>query len=311
MYQYGGSEANLGRTSPARPPAPPNELPAPSYNSYNSPALRHSDDGLLTRFFASCAAGEIEQVSQCLEHLRPATPTAAFEFALEEASQNLHHQVVDLLLRKTSVRVHYRCFRRRLARQGRQPEALQCIFTSRSDRLLDLITTFLAHGWNPSLLIEPLAVGDRTQLMVLHYPRCLRDEELLKLLLGAGANPNISRIRKKPVERALPGDVIPVEQGDGRVLELALNWAAIGQVQLLVSHGAKIEDARGFHSLARRRAALGITANQTSSPSSDSGQISHAATSGTPYPNIGDADRLKMAEALLQLGADINDIKDV
>lgn len=316
MYLYGGSEANLGRTSPARPPPAPTELPEPSYlSSEHEP---HANNEVLARtFYVACAAGDLDQVRECVEGLSATMGTCSpeLEYGLEEASQNLQIKVVRFLLQDVGVRLHCRCFCRDSPQtvngDGSSPaeSATQSIFTSNSDELPDLLRAFLASGWDSNLLVQPLRVGSHIQTAALHYPRCVQDHQILGLLLSNGADPSMSRQRVEPVPRLLPDEVVPVEKGDGRILEIGINWGTPRTVDLLLSHGARLADARSLHSLVRRYAPFALGRRRMSQP--ESHQSAGIATPGTSYPFPSDATRLEMAQHLFSLGADVNQVKDV
>jgi hypothetical protein len=233
------------------------------------------------------------------------------QFGLEEASQNIRIKVVRFLLQEVGVKSHYRCLHRESLQKadGSSSAQGQSIFTSNLEELPDLLRVFLASGWDPNLVIQPLRVESKTQIVALHYPRCVKDHTILGLLLSNGADPNISRRRDKAVGRGLPDEVIPIEKGDGRILEITIKWGAPTTVDLILSHGGILNDARGFHSLVRRHAP--IARRPEGLPPSRVQQVVGLATAETPYPFSSDHNRLQMAQHLLDLGADLNGIKDV
>lgn len=296
------------------PPLPP-RLPSPPYMVHDTPVC-HADDAA-SAFYVACSGGNLDHVRAFVQEFQP--PAADLAYALEEACQNFRLDVVRFLLQQSDTRLHHRCFRRSTAHPeddlaekfgaGESRSVSQSIFTSGHPRLIDLLKTFLEFGWHPNQLLGPLQKGKRPpiylprQEVALHYPRCILDLDILRLLLDAGADPTIARDVVADIYFDLADQ--PVQRMSGHILEMAVNLGTAEAVTLLLSRGARPAYGIPLHSLARRR------------PDSSKIRIMDDAytrelwheTPELQYPTL--STRLTMAGHLISHGEDINRIANV
>lgn len=90
------------------------------------------------------------------------------------------------------------------------------------------------------------------QEVALHFPRCLQDTEILKLLLGVGADLTIARYKCDVSSFEFNLEEAPVHRKSGDILQMAVNVGTSETVDILLSHGAKLEYGTPLHSLVRR-----------------------------------------------------------
>jgi hypothetical protein len=265
--------------------------------------------------YAACADGRLPEVQDLLSHSE--LPLSHLELGLEEASHNFHLDVVEALLKQKKVQLHYRCFRRSQSHQqdlssdshsSSDQDPVQSIFTSNHEDLIHLLNIFHEHGWHPNQLLGPLLKprGSESQSslqeVALHYPRCLRDTEVLKFLLKAGADPTIAR--EKSRHNILKPTEVPTQRLSGHILEDALNTASPESVDLLLSYNAEPEqDWAPLQSLARR-----YDANGARLMTPDEEAIKDTELPDSPYPDKL-SDRLTMAKYLLDKGFNVNEKK--
>ncbi|SPO06176.1 uncharacterized protein DNG_08865 [Cephalotrichum gorgonifer] len=279
------------------PPLPP-AVPTPEYLVQGAPVYSRGPES--AGFYSACAEGRINDVRDFIESSKP--PPADLQYGLEQASHGFQAEIVRYLMREQSVSLHTRVFQRRnytriLPLKDRPPPSLQNIFTSRRPELLDLLKALIDNGWHPNQTLQPLqeviyARHRSVHEVALHYPRCLQDAAILKLLLDSGADPTIARIQA-PIY--FFGDwpwEAPVQRKSGEILDLAVKVGTPETVETLLSHGAKLEYGAPLHNLVLRP------------PPAD-------ALGPIPDSPVDPAARFAVAEYLLSLGEDINGVKDV
>lgn len=113
------------------------------------------------------------------------------------------------------------------------------IFSYGSPKLLDLLEVFLDSGWHPNQVL-----GSGQPKVVVHYVRCVTDVSILHSLLEHGADPTIaSRTYLSLFFHFFTGEA-PVESKSGHVLIMRVTEVSPEVTDLLLSHGAKLEDRR-------------------------------------------------------------------
>ena len=296
------------------PPLPP-QLPSPPYLVQDGPV--YQTDDAFRAFYKACSEGNLNCVREFVQTPQPLASDLAY--ALEEACQNFQLDVVQFLLQQPNTQLHYRCFRRStsypeddLAREFRAEKSRsvsQSIFTSSHSALLDILKLFLEFGWHPNQLLGPLQKGKRPpiylprQEVALHYPRCILDLDILRLLLDAGADPTIARDIVQDIYFDLADQ--PVQRMSGHILEMAVNLGAMDAVTLLISQGAKPTYGIPLHSLARRRPDSSKIKVMDDTYMRELWQE----TPELQQPNL--SSRLDMAGHLISHGEDINRTADV
>ncbi|KAK8127756.1 Homeobox protein Wariai [Apiospora sp. TS-2023a] len=158
---------------------------------------------------------------------------------------------------------------------------VQTIFASDSPKLLPLLQVFLDNGWHPNQVLGP------PQEVALHHVQCVRDLNILKLLLDHGADPTIARTTP-----SLPSPLVvyqhpwkaPVQRKVGDILDMAAKVGTTEAIDLLLAHGAKFEYGRALHCLIEFKLLAGVDVNST---------------------------RFEMAEHLVRNGEDINGFRDI
>lgn len=256
----------IDRADRERPP-PPDPVPRPAYD--NSPETVGHSKPACEQFLVASANGDQSVCRGFVEGNLPSQATLAH--GLEEASHSFQISIVNYLLQHTPL--HFRCFRRcadhpndldlcLVAPTSRFPERATkstslSIFTSDHEDLFALLEVFLKHGWHPNQLLGPLQRpregylqwGYSVQEVALHYPRCIADVAILKLLLEAGADPTIAREKSRLI---YPDGTEPlVHRASGFILDKAINVGTPETVDLLLAHGAKIELGLSLYTLAR------------------------------------------------------------
>lgn len=295
-------------------PALPGPIPQPRYikpcdteTSTNCRGIAprffaiYSTDPASCQFYSDCAHGILNEVRDFLRNNPKASP-ANMEYALEEAAQHLQVKVTHLLLTagvRTPPSLHARVFERTDSIEA-STWPPQSIFTSESPELLELLKVFIDHGWHPNQVWLSLP-GDRPinrgyrhpreplHNVALHFPRCLRDIAILRLLLGHGADPTIGRHGTRyHCFSTLDERDQPVGRKDGFILNLAVRVATVEAVDLLLAHGARIEYGQPLHSLCHRHPDLGPRHHKD------------------PPEPPSRPERFDMADHLVALGADVN-----
>ena len=279
------------------PPLPPG-VRAPVYMVQGAPA--YARDAASRGFYAACAQGRIDEVRDVVARSRP--PPSDLQYGLEEASHSFQVKVVRYLIEEQNVELHTRVFRRRnytrvIPLKERPPPSSQCIFASDSPELIELLKVFLDNGWHPNQLLSPVVETEGPcrrvlQDVALHYSRCLWDTPVLELLLRAGADPTIARDKDLVPYFEWEPEKTPTQRMSGDILALALHVGTTETIDLLLAHGAKVEYGSPLHSLVQRE-------------NSEHSEVP------IPYP-LRDLDaRCRMGDHLLELGVDINEVKNV
>lgn len=336
---------NTDPTADPYPHLPPLPLPLckPGYDTGSGAIETQRNKADSQYLYAACRDGDLSAVETWLEgkasQPKQQQPEAKdLEFALEEACHNFNIPIVRRLLGgpgsylledERTVKIHYRCFRRELPASSSSPikDYPLNILGSDSSQLIDLLKVFLEAGWHPNQLLGPPYTGRngaRIQEVALHYPRCLRDQDILKLLLDAGADPTIARWKKTgPPMLGAPAEVAGIERMSGDILELAVNFATPTAVDLLLGHGAILEKTPVLQSLVRRSKTAPTDWTDDIAKYLSSLKKPDAASNTTtvvpspktflppesPYPRSDE--RFIMAEHLLKIGVHINAQHDV
>lgn len=309
-------------------PAP---VPRPAYDF--EPRVKSEDESELADFFRACASGDEDACRRFITKESPSQPELAF--ALEEASFHFQIPVVKFLLQHTPL--HFRCFRRSeqhpddLATNEYKQEPVTCVsqsvFSSGSSKLLPLLEIFLEHGWHPNQVIGPLQENRPTRLfsgavheVALHYPRCIADTAILKLLLEAGADPTIAREQSMGDQHNMLRLERPVRRLDGFSLDKAINVGTPEAVDLILAHGASVEMGLGLYTLAPPYRSDGSLCLLSELQQHMNGKLSkpweeHKEVAlqlpESPFPEIPLEARLAMASHLLSRGADINQLRNM
>jgi hypothetical protein len=309
----------------------PEPVPRPAYDY--EPKVKDQDDSALAGFFKACASGDEDASRRFVIQKNPSQSDLAF--ALEEASFHFQIPVVKFLLQHTPL--HFRCFRRSeehpndLATNERNETPTKCvsqsIFTSCSSKLFPLLKVFLEHGWHPNQMIGPLQKSRPIRLftgavreVALHYPRCIADMAILKLLLEAGADPTIAREQFLGGQQDVPRLERPVRRLDGFILDKAVNVGTPEIVDLILAHGASVDMGLGLYTLARPYHSDGSLCllseleqkmnAKLSKPWDEHKEVSLQLPE-SPLPEILLQTRLAMAGHLLSRGADINQLRNM
>ncbi|KAH8907953.1 hypothetical protein BR93DRAFT_958473 [Coniochaeta sp. PMI_546] len=278
-------------------PLPP-RIPEPQY--LVNDALAYSFDDESQAFYLACAEGKLQSVRDFVEDSD--RPRGDLQFGLEEAAHAFQLDVVRYLIQEHDVGLHTGVFER-LERRASSPTNL--IFDRNNPRMLDLLRIFLDNGWSPNQTWtspEYLSQGWgsnqklRWQNVALHFPQCVRDMSILRLLLEHGAYPDICPTELPPFAFIRP-EHQSLGRGSGYTPEVAVRVGTPETVDLLLAHGARIEYARPLHLLIRRPSASSLKdrqARQLSPPPS-------IAAAAAPDPA-----RFQMADHLVRRGADVN-----
>lgn len=293
-------------------PALPRPLPYPAYWPSGQEAPSYSTDQDAVSFYTACAQGNLDACRTVVERRR--LSSADLSFGLEEATHNFRVEVTRFLLKVVDVQLHFRCFRRNLNHphdlvEERPSESWfteegteQHILATERPELYSLLLVFLDDGgWHPNQLLGPIQKGKLPHMfrplqeVALHYPRCLKDLSILRLLLNAGADPTIARERGLP--DAFTMAEMPTIRLQGHILETAVNVSTPEAVDLLLAHGASPDSATLLHSLARC--------------TDKSRQRKHPPLTPEAFYPLDTAPRLVMAQHLLNLGEDINAWKNL
>jgi hypothetical protein len=136
---------------------------------------------------------------------------------------------------------------------------------------------------------------DTLQEVALHYPRCLKDMSILRMLLDAGADPTIAR--ERGLQTTVPLAEVPIIRLKGHIVQTAVNVSMPESVDLLLAHGASFDSTTLLHSLARC--------------TNKSRQKRHPSLTPEAFYPLDAGPRLTMAQYLLNLGEDINAWKNM
>lgn len=259
-------------------PLPP---PVPNSAYLVSGERVHSQDNASIEFYAACARGDMDKVRSYVESTRP--PQSTLQYGLEKASHGFHVEAVRYLMKEQGAKLHTRVFETEDKTGIGQTKN---IFLSGNPKLLGLLKELVDNGWHPNQVL-----GSGQQKVALHYVRCIRDLPILRFLLEHGADPTISlQTHPSPIFQLFP-DEAPLLRKSGDILDTAAVEASPRAINLLISHGAKLEYGKPLHCLIQRCPAVGKLGE----------------TPGLPV----DPARYKVAEYLLGLGEDINGVRDV
>jgi hypothetical protein len=260
------------------PPLPP-RIPQPEYLVGGQKT--YSKDDASTRFFSDCEMGRLPRVCDFAEAISPSQ--GDLQFGLEKAAQGFHIDIVRYLMEQRGAKLHTFVFER----MNPMIPWAQNIFSSGNPKLLELISVFLNNGWHPNQVWKS---GRFHSNVALHYPNCLRNVSILRLLLQHGADPTISRHAPSSLCFHYFPQEAPVLRKSGDVLEMAAKNGTREAIDLLLAYGVKLEYAKVLHILISK------------SPTVNLGQL--------PTRPV-DPGRYETAKHLLSLGEDINGIKDV
>ncbi|OIW26973.1 hypothetical protein CONLIGDRAFT_672417 [Coniochaeta ligniaria NRRL 30616] len=278
----------------------PPRIPDPDY--LVDDALVYSFDDESQAFYLACAEGKLQRVRDFVED--SARPRGDLQFGLEEAAHAFQLDVVRYLMQEHDVGLHTGVFEH-LERRASSPT--NNIFDHNDPRMLDLLRIFLDNGWSPNQAwTSPAYLWQghdlnkklRWQNVALHFPQCVRDMRILRLLLEHGAYPDISPYTLPPFAFIQPEYQSP-GRGSGYTLEVAVRVGTPETVDLLLAHGARIEDARPLRLLIRWPSAPPPNDGQ------DAGarQLSPSPSAAAAAP---DSARFQFANHLVRRGVDVN-----
>ncbi|KAI1878956.1 hypothetical protein JX265_003133 [Neoarthrinium moseri] len=252
-------------------PVLPPKLPAPDYLVDGQ--ITYSKDNASLEFYAACVHGDLDKVRSYTES--SSRPQADLQYGLEKAAHGFHVEVVCHFMREQSTKLHTRVFE---TEDKTHSQGLN-IFLYGSPKLFELLRELLDNGWHPNQVL-----GTAPQKVALHYPCCIKDLSILQLLLQHGADPSISRHPyPSPAFLHFPHEA-PLARKCGEVLNMAASTGSTEAIDLLLSYGAKLEYGSPLHRLAGYSYAA-----------DDSGQAS----------------RYAMADHLINVGDDINGLRNV
>lgn len=293
-------EANYADLPPLPPPLPP-----PDY--LDGGATLYKTDEASRAFYAACAQGDMQFVRDFIRDAKPSD--LDLQYALEEASHGFQAAVVRYLMGEHNVKLHVGCFHKDKKDTVREappndrpaPPNPQVIFDRDSPELLELLRAFVDHGWHPNQLVglmQHVKIGHLIGLqeVALHFPRCLREMPILRLLLDSGADPTIARYTRYVDGFDFNFPEAPTQRKAPDILHMALNVGTRETVDLLLSRGAKLEYGAPIHSLVTR-ASQDLKFDETFETPVDSPDRLAA--------------RCDMADYLLGLGEDINGLGNV
>lgn len=181
------------------------------------------------------------------------------------------------------------------------------IFDRNDPRMLDLLQIFLDNGWSPNQTWTSPGYLSRSwesnqrlhwQNVALHFPQCVRDMRILKLLLEHGAYPDIHPGALPPFA-FIPPEHQFLARRSGYTLEVAVRVGTPETVDFLLAHGTRIEYGRPLRLLIRwpsappRNDRQGTLGRQLSPP------LSAAAAAPDPA-------RFQFANYLVRRGVDVN-----
>ncbi|TPX09900.1 uncharacterized protein E0L32_008922 [Thyridium curvatum] len=262
---------------------PPLQPPLPVEKSFRSPTTIRNDPPALQKFYRDCEAGQLEAVEQCMQTLRP--DPEYVQYGTVSAAKEGRADIVKYLLGA-----------------GAQLTDIIVVEMCDSNPSLDFFEYLVQkHGWHPNQVSHP------SNIPLLHL---LKDENeaIIRYLLEQGADPNLG-----PFGMHITGPGAPINRKCGAALEKAAVWCSTSMIDLLLSHGAKLEYAIPIHRAAwshsirhnMDRAAmishlveLGVDINGL-----DTNQRRINYQRGTPLSFCYRDDRRDGAELLLRLGA--------
>lgn len=317
-------------------------LPDPGYSSLDSPVNRANDDqigffqacstGDLRTLRQSCDTLVLSEqdMSYALEQACHYFQIGVVRFLLSEKQVPLHTRCFqrELVVTKLSDRMKYvlqphrniiEMKEREEQLSGRRdvdPPPIQRILSSGSDRLYELLHVFLCEGgWHPDQLLSMpetrfsgFLPGYSSafvyfQEVALHYPRCLHDLAILRMLLNSGADPTVARKVDPVCVKGQTTSTWPLSRGSGFILEMAANWGSPESIDLLIKHGARLDQGAALHSLSRC-----FLPNDTRIEP----DAWHAtADAWKMYYRKPRPDRFKMVSHLISIGEDIDAQKNV
>lgn len=213
-------------------------------SNYAPVQLSNPQDPSLQPFFEACKQGDISQV-KALAAGRDRND-GSLTYGLKHAAEADHPNVMRILLEHGAVIDAF------------------VIFNTKS---LEGFQALMDHGWG---INDPLGFGEVALPSVIAW----NDESLVRWFLSHGADPNFGQQRSRDTLGEGP------VSNSGAALETAAANCGPAMVDLLLAHGAKLDNSLALHTAV-------IGAERTSS------------------------ERIAMMDHLIKLGADINKLGDI
>ncbi|SPO04635.1 uncharacterized protein DNG_07320 [Cephalotrichum gorgonifer] len=211
------------------PPLPPLPPLAKSSLWFTTTNLSHYEPSVVRPFYVACHEGQLDKVREWMARKDVLKPIGLRD-GLDCAAMGNQVHVVRFLLEEGI------------------PLSSQAVVAACNNLSLPLFELFFEYGYHPNQQVPSYRGVCGTSLM-----HCLASEPLTRFLLEKGADPNMARFMDGRNAIYSPRSTPPLDRRSGLPLDIAVEKASLGVVQMLLEHGAKPKYSRPLERIVRRR----------------------------------------------------------